>query len=68
MGKTKSFADKMNKATADYTKHCAECGESYSIVKLVSTEGCKVHFINCRYYRFNIFFSAAREKSLSAHS
>lgn len=38
MGKSTSFADKMNKATADYSTHCSECGESYSMVKLVKSE------------------------------
>lgn len=38
MGKAKSFADKMNKATADNTTHCQECGESFTMAKVVRTE------------------------------
>ncbi|OVE79843.1 hypothetical protein BVY01_01360 [bacterium I07] len=38
MAKIQSFADKMNKSTHDYTTHCAECGESYSNVKLITAE------------------------------
>ncbi len=38
MAKVQSFADKMNKATADHTTHCAKCGESIQAVKVVKTE------------------------------
>ena len=38
MGKAKSFADKVNKGTHDYTTHCPECGESYTTIKLITSE------------------------------
>lgn len=38
MGKSKSFADKMNKANQDSTSHCAQCGESIATVKLITSE------------------------------
>ena len=38
MGKGKSFADKVAKQTEDFTMHCAECGESLSTVKLITSE------------------------------
>jgi len=33
-----SFADKMNKATSDFSTHCPKCGEAISYVKLVTSE------------------------------
>jgi len=47
MGKSKSFADKMNKK--DSSTHCSECGESITAVKLISSERSKK--INA--WRFN---------------
>ncbi|HDQ45303.1 MAG TPA: hypothetical protein ENN17_07400 [bacterium] len=38
MAKTKTFADKLQKATHDYTTHCPECGESFVMVKLIRSE------------------------------
>ncbi len=38
MGKSKSFADKMAKATTDFSKHCPTCGEAYQTVKFISSE------------------------------
>lgn len=38
MAKQKSFADKVAKATHDFSRHCKTCGETISTVKLVSTE------------------------------
>lgn len=38
MGKSKSFADKMNKATNDFSTHCQTCGEAIQPVKVVHTE------------------------------
>jgi len=33
-----SFADKLNKATSDFSKHCPVCGEAISYIKLVTSE------------------------------
>ncbi|RLE46910.1 hypothetical protein DRJ25_03495 [Candidatus Woesearchaeota archaeon] len=33
-----SFADKLNKATTDFSTHCPVCGEAISYVKLVYSE------------------------------
>ncbi|MBN1779637.1 hypothetical protein JW948_00795 [bacterium] len=38
MGKGKSFADKLAKASQDYSRHCKECGESIQPVLFVSSE------------------------------
>lgn len=38
MAKIQSFADKVNKGTKDFTTHCPKCEESYTMIKLVSTE------------------------------
>jgi hypothetical protein len=38
MAKAKSFVDKLAKAGQDKSKHCQKCGESISIVKLITTE------------------------------
>lgn len=38
MAKVKTFADKVAKDQIDFTTHCPECGESLSMVKLVSSE------------------------------
>jgi len=38
MAKIKSFADKMNKTGQDSSKHCSECGESKTMVKLITSE------------------------------
>ena len=38
MAKVKTFADKIAKDKLDFTKHCPVCGESFSMVKLVSSE------------------------------
>ena len=38
MGKSKSFADKMQKGGQDATTHCQQCGESITTVKLITSE------------------------------
>ena len=38
MAKGKSFMDKVAKSGQDTTIHCPECGESISMIKLVSSE------------------------------
>ena len=38
MGKSKSFADKMNKSTHDFSTHCEKCGESIQPAKVVQME------------------------------
>ena len=38
MAKAKSFADKVAKQTLDFSLHCAECGESLSAVKVITSE------------------------------
>ncbi len=38
MAKVQSFADKMNKATTDFTTHCQKCGESLQAAKVISME------------------------------
>ncbi|MBN2415958.1 hypothetical protein JXO52_08950 [bacterium] len=38
MAKVQSFADKMAKGTLDFTKHCSTCEESYTMIKLVTTD------------------------------
>lgn len=38
MGKVKSFADKVNRANMDFSKHCPKCGESLQSVMFVSSE------------------------------
>jgi C4-type Zn-finger protein len=38
MGKTKSFADKMNKSVRNSNTHCPVCGESFTSVKMVTSE------------------------------
>jgi hypothetical protein len=38
MAKVQSFADKMNKATHDFTSHCQKCGESFQTIKFINSE------------------------------
>ncbi|MBN2030553.1 hypothetical protein JW824_09940 [bacterium] len=38
MAKAKTFADKVSKATHDFTTHCPKCGESIVSAKLVTSE------------------------------
>ena len=38
MAKAKTFADKVSKASQDFTTHCPKCGESITSVKLITSE------------------------------
>lgn len=38
MAKAKTFADKVAKASQDFSRHCQKCGESIATVKLVTSE------------------------------
>ncbi len=38
MAKAKTFADKVAKASQDFSKHCPKCGESITPIHLVTSE------------------------------
>jgi hypothetical protein len=38
MAKAKSFADKVAKASQDFSKHCPKCGEPIVPIQLVTSE------------------------------
>ena len=38
MAKAKTFADKVSKATQDFTTHCPKCGESIAPAKIITSE------------------------------
>lgn len=38
MAKAKSFADKVAKASHDFSKHCPKCGGSITPIQLVTSE------------------------------
>lgn len=38
MGKTKSFADKVNKSARSSSSHCPTCGEAFTSVKMITSE------------------------------